>query len=192
MKLKPREGRYDIDEQDILDAIAEEGDRLAMVMCFGGVNYYTGQVSRHAKSPLQPMQLELWPVLIWPMRLKYSCSFMTGMLILQPGVLTSILIPIRGGVSGIYIHEKHASDPGTFRLAGWWGHDKSSCFKMEPQFVPIPTAESWQMSNAPVLSMAAHKASLDIFDEAGIARLREKSIRLIAYLDFHQTNPGEA
>lgn len=183
-EVKPRSGRYDIDEQDILDAIAEEGDRLAMVM-FGGVNYYTGQVFdmqkitaaahkvgavagfdlAHAIGNI-PLQLHDWNVdfAAW-------CTY-------------KYLNSGPGSVSGIYIHEKHASNPETFRLAGWWGHDKSSRFKMEPQFVPIPTAESWQMSNAPVLSMAAHKASLDIFDEAGISRLREKSIRLTAYLDF--------
>ena len=86
-------------------------------------------------------------------------------------------------VAGVYIHEKHASNPNTFRLTGWWGHDKASRFKMEPEFVPIPTAESWQLSNAPVLSMAALKASLDIFDEAGMDRLAAKSKKLTAYLN---------
>jgi kynureninase len=183
-EIKPRPDRYDIDEQDIIDAIAEEGDRLALVM-IGGVNYYTGQVFNmeritrvahsvgaiagfdlaHAIGNI-PLDLHAWDVdfAAW-------CTY-------------KYLNSGPGGVSGVYIHEKHASNPETFRLAGWWGHEKQSRFKMEPVFIPIPTAESWQMSNAPVLSMAAHKASLDLFDEAGMDRLRKKSIHLTAYLDF--------
>lgn len=183
-EVKPRDGRYDIEEQDILDAIAEEGDRLSLVM-IGGVNYYSGQVfnmqritrAAHAVGAIAgfdlahaignvPLDLHNWDVdfAAW-------CTY-------------KYLNSGPGSVSGIYIHEKHASNPETFRLAGWWGHDKQSRFKMEPVFIPIPTAESWQMSNAPVLSMAAHKASLDIFDEAGISRLWHKSLKLTAYLDF--------
>jgi kynureninase len=89
-----------------------------------------------------------------------------------------------GSVAGIYIHEKHASNPDVFRLKGWWGHDKDSRFKMEPHFVPIPTAESWQMSNAQILPMAAHLASIELFDEAGIQNLRAKSELLTGYLEF--------
>jgi len=87
-----------------------------------------------------------------------------------------------GGVSGVYIHEKHATNTALPRLAGWWGHDKQSRFLMEKGFHPIPTAEGWQLSNAPVLSMAAHKASLDIFEQAGLEKLHAKREKLSHYL----------
>ena len=89
-----------------------------------------------------------------------------------------------GAVGGVYIHEKHASNTELPRLAGWWGYTKSTRFKMEKGFEPIPTAEGWQLSNAPVLSMAAHKASLDIFDEAGIENLHAKRKLMTAFLHF--------
>jgi len=89
-----------------------------------------------------------------------------------------------GGVSGLYINEKHVDNPNILRLAGWWGHNKEDRFQMPDKFSPIPTAESWQLSNAPVLSMAAHKASLDLFEEVGMEKLREKSILLTNYLEF--------
>ena len=89
-----------------------------------------------------------------------------------------------GGVAGAYIHERHAANTELPRFAGWWGYTKSTRFKMEKGFEAIPTAEGWQLSNAPVLSMAAHKASLDIFGEAGMERLHAKRKMLAAYLRF--------
>jgi kynureninase len=89
-----------------------------------------------------------------------------------------------GGVAGAYIHERFSTDKEFPRLAGWWGYSKEARFKMEKGFDPIPTAEGWQVSNAPILSMAAHKASLDIFDEAGMELLVEKSRKLTAYLFY--------
>ena len=89
-----------------------------------------------------------------------------------------------GGVAGAYIHERHAANTNLPRLAGWWGYNKTNRFKMEKGFDPIPTAEGWQTSNAPILSMAAHKASLDIFDEAGMDALVEKSKLLTGFLFF--------
>ena len=69
------------------------------------------------------------------------------------------------------------------RLEGWWGHDAASRFNMDPEFIPMPTAEAWQLSNAPVLNMAVHKVALDLFEEAGMDALRERSLRLTAYLE---------
>lgn len=89
-----------------------------------------------------------------------------------------------GGVSGMFVHERHANRPELPRFAGWWGHDKSVRFLMEPGFQPMPGAEGWQLSNAPVLGMAAHLASLDIFDEVGMEKLCEKRDQLTAYLEF--------
>lgn len=182
-EIRPREGQAHISEEDVLNAIAEEGDSLAVVM-IGGVNYYTGQVfdmqkitkAAHDVGALAGFDLAhaIGNIKLnlhdWKVDFAAWCTY-------------KYLNSGPGGVSGIYIHEKHASNPETFRLSGWWGHDKASRFQMEPEFIPIPTAESWQMSNAPVISMAAHKASLDIFDEAGIDRLVVKSKKLTGYLN---------
>jgi kynureninase len=88
-----------------------------------------------------------------------------------------------GGVSGVFVHEKH-HHADLVRLAGWWGHDKQSRFLMQPGFHPIPSAEAWQLSNAPVLSMAAHRASLDLFSNTTMADLRQKSLLLTGYLEY--------
>ena len=88
-----------------------------------------------------------------------------------------------GSVGGIFIHEKHHNS-NLPRLEGWWGHDKESRFKMGRDYLSIGTAESWQMSNAPIFNMAIHKVSLDIFKEAGgMEVLRERSLRLTDYLE---------
>ena len=90
-----------------------------------------------------------------------------------------------GSVGGCFVHERHGMQQDLPRLAGWWGHDKESRFRMEPGFRPIPGAEGWQLSNPPILSLAAIRASLDVFMEAGgMEPLREKSLRLTAYLEW--------
>ena len=90
-----------------------------------------------------------------------------------------------GSVGGCFVHERHGMRQDLPRLAGWWGHDKESRFRMEPGFRPIPGAEGWQLSNPPILSLAAIRASLDVFTEAGgMEPLREKSLRLTAYLEW--------
>ena len=88
-----------------------------------------------------------------------------------------------GGVAGVFVHERHHGK-GLPLFAGWWGHDKKNRFKMEPIFKPMPTAEAWQVSNAPVLSMAVHRVALEQFDRAGMDRLHAKSELLTAYLEF--------
>jgi len=184
IEIAPREGEYLIEEADVLKAIEDAGDSLALVM-MGGVNYYSGQLFDMAKITQAahrvgayagfdlahavgnvPLQLHDWNV-------DFACWCSYKYLNSGPG-----------GVGGIYVHEHHASNPKTFRLAGWWGNDEKTRFRMEKGFVPTPTAESWQMSNAPVFNMVAHHASLDIFEKAGIAALREKSERLTAYLEY--------
>jgi kynureninase len=89
-----------------------------------------------------------------------------------------------GAVAGAFINERYAHSFDLCRFAGWWGHDKESRFLMEPEFRPIPGAEGWQISNPPILQMAALRASLEIFDEVGMAALREKSGKLTGYLEF--------
>jgi kynureninase len=89
-----------------------------------------------------------------------------------------------GGIAGIFVHERHARSFDLPRFAGWWGHDKETRFLMGPEFKPLEGAEGWQISNPPILQLAALRASLEIFDEATMTELRAKSIRLTGYLDF--------
>ncbi len=183
IQLTPRDGEHTVRQEDVIEALDRHADELAMVM-IGGVNYYTGQVFdmqsiaakanelgiicgfdlAHAAGNI-PMHLHDWNVdfAAW-------CSY-------------KYLNSGPGSVAGAFVHEKHHHED-TVRFAGWWGHDKVERFKMEPQFKPMKSAESWQLSNAPVFSMAIHKASLDIFDEAGIDNLRKKSVLLNRYLRF--------
>jgi kynureninase len=184
VELQPREGEVSLRTEDIEEKIKELGDTLALV-CIGGVNYFTGQYfqleritkAAHAVGALcgfdlahaagnVPVQLHLWNV-------DFACWCSYKYLNSGPG-----------GVSGIFVHEKHHTDKTLLRLAGWWGHNKNTRFQMQPGFDPIPTAEAWQLSNAPVLSMAAHRAALQLFTEAGMDALRKKSLKLTAYLAF--------
>ena len=89
-----------------------------------------------------------------------------------------------GGVSGVFVHERHALDKSLPRFAGWWGHNKEKRFLMEPGFDPMEGAEGWQLSNAPVLAMAAHLASLEIFSNAGMENIASKRDKLTGYLEF--------
>ncbi len=184
IEIKPREGAYIIEEEDIIKAIEDAGETLALVM-FGGVNYYTGQFFdlkriteaahkagayagydlAHAVGNI-PMQLHNWDV-------DFACWCSYKYLNSGPG-----------GVGGIFVHDKHVNNPKIFRLAGWWGNDEKDRFKMEKGFIPQKNAGSWQMSNAPVFNMVAHNASLDIFDKAGIQALRAKSERLTSYMEY--------
>jgi len=184
IEVGPRAGEHLIHEEDILAAIAEAGDSLAMVM-IGGVNYYSGQLfdmetitkAGHAVGAkvgfdlahaAGNVKLELNK---WGADFAAWCSY-------------KYLNSSPGGVSGLFVHERHAHDKSLIRFAGWWGHDKETRFLMEPGFNPMPGAESWQLSNAPVLGMAAHLASLDIFDEVGMDTLIAKRIDLTNYLEF--------
>ena len=90
-------------------------------------------------------------------------------------------MPGPGAVGGCFVHERHARNFKLPRFAGWWGHDKAKRFLYDPEFDPIAGAQGWQISNPPILSMAPLLASLEIFQRAGILRLREKSIALTGY-----------
>ena len=184
VEVGPRAGEQLIREEDILSKIEELGDELALVM-IGGVNYYTGQLFdmaaitkvghsvgaivgfdlAHAAGNIN-LQLHEWGLdfAAW-------CSY-------------KYLNSSPGGVSGMFVHERHANKPELPRFAGWWGHDKSSRFMMEPGFKPMQGAEGWQLSNAPVLGMAAHLASVEIFEEAGMDRIGEKRDLMTAFLEF--------
>lgn len=184
IEVKPRAGEHTLRTSDIIDVINEHKDQLALVM-FGGVNYYTGQLfdikkiteAAHAVNVIAGFDLahaagnvEL-KLHEWNVDFACWCSY-------------KYLNSGPGGVAGVYIHEKHAKNKSIPRFAGWWGYTKETRFKMEKGFEAIPTAEGWQLSNAPVLSMAAHKASLDVFAEAGMDKLHTKRKLLTAFLHF--------
>jgi kynureninase len=184
VEVGPRAGEQLIREEDILSRIEELGEELALVM-IGGVNYYTGQLfdmaaitkAGHSVGAVVGFDLAHAAGNInlklheWGLDFAAWCSY-------------KYLNSSPGGVSGIFVHERHANKPELPRFAGWWGHDKSSRFMMEPGFKPMQGAEGWQLSNAPVLGMAAHLASVEIFDEAGMDRIGEKRDLMTAFLEF--------
>ena len=184
IEVSPREGEHNIRTEDILATIKHHGAETALVM-FGGVNYYTGQLLELEKITIAAHEAGAWcgfdlahaagnvelHLHDWDVDFACWCSY-------------KYLNSGPGGVAGIFINKKHISNSSIPRLAGWWGHDKSSRFQMEKGFMPIPTAEGWQLSNAPVLSMAAHKASLDVFEEAGMENLVVKGRQLNNYMLF--------
>ena len=184
IEVFPREGEVCIRHEDVLAAIEKNKDSIATIL-IGGVNYYNGQVfdmkgiteAGHKAGALVGfdlahaagnIKLELHD---WDVDFACWCSY-------------KYMNSGPGGVSGVFINERHLNKPEIIRFAGWWGHDKDSRFKMEKGFIPMSTAEAWQMSNAPVLSMAAHKASIDIFDEVGMDALVSKAEKLTGYLEF--------
>ena len=184
IEIAPRKGELLIREEDIIAKINEIGDELALVM-IGGVNYYTGQLFdmksitnaghsvgakvgfdlAHAAGNVE-LSLNAWGVdfAAW-------CGY-------------KYLNSSPGGVAGMFVNEKHANNSNLPRFAGWWGHNKDTRFEMKPGFSPIPGAEGWQLSNAPVLGMAVQLASLEIFKKAGMGRISEKRNLLTAYLEY--------
>ncbi|MBV1888233.1 MAG: kynureninase, partial [Urechidicola sp.] len=96
-----------------------------------------------------------------------------------------------GSLGGLFIHENHANNKSLNRFTGWWGHNKNTRFNMRHDFDAMQGADGWQLSNPPILSMAAIKASLDIFEEVGMDALREKSVKLTGYLELLLKELGE-
>jgi kynureninase len=184
IELAPRDGESTLRTEDIVETIERNGDSIATVL-LGGVNYYSGQAFdmktiteaahrvgvivgfdlAHAVGNLR-LKMHDWDVdfAVW-------CSY-------------KYLNGGPGAVAGAFVNERFAHSFDLCRLAGWWGHDKKSRFLMGPEFRPIPGAEGWQVSNPPILQMAALRASLEIFDEVGMDALREKSEKLTGYLEF--------
>ena len=183
LELAPRPGESTIREEDIQSLIAREGHSIALIM-LGGVNYATGQAfdmaaitaAGHAKGctvgfdlahAAGNLDLHLHD---WGVDFAVWCSY-------------KYLNGGPGCVAGCFVHERHALVPSLQRYAGWWGHDENTRFQMGPDFQAQPGAEGWQLSNPSILSMAALRASMDIFEQVGITRLREKSVALTGYLE---------
>ncbi|RFM34813.1 kynureninase [Chitinophaga silvisoli] len=184
IEVAPREGEFLIREEDIFQIIDQESSSLALIL-LGGINYYTGQLfnmqsitkAAHRAGAVVgfdlahvvgnvPVKLHDWEVdfAVW-------CSY-------------KYLNGGPGAVGGAFIHERHARDRNRPRLGGWWGNEETIRFKMEKGFEPKDRAEGWQISTAQVFNMVALKASLELFESAGMAALRDKSIQLTNYLEF--------
>jgi kynureninase len=184
VELKPRKNEPTLRTEDIISTIEKHSSSLAIVM-IGGVHYYTGQLHNieaitaaahkagamagfdlaHAVGNV-PLQLHKWNV-------DFACWCTYKYLNSGPGA-----------VGGAYIHEKHATNKKTSRLAGWWGHNENTRFLMQKGYDAMPNAQGWQMSNAPVMNMACLRASLDIFDKVDMKQLRAKSLLLHNYTRY--------
>ncbi|MEJ6506011.1 MAG: kynureninase [Crocinitomicaceae bacterium] len=184
IEVGPRDGEETLRHDDILKSIEENKDELALVF-MGGVNYYTGQFfnleeitkAGHKAGAIVGFDLAHAAGNVnlslhdWGVDFATWCSY-------------KYLNSSPGGVSGMFVHERHADNPELKRFAGWWGHDKEQRFLMEDTFYPIKGAEGWQLSNAPVLGMAAHLSSLQIFKEAGMERIGSKRDLITSYLEY--------
>ena len=191
----PRKGEFTIRQEDIEAALEKYGQQIAIVM-IGGINFFTGQLFdiekitaaaqkrgivvgfdlAHAIGNV-PLALHDWNVdfAVW-------CSY-------------KYLNAGPGAVAGAFVHERHATNRELPRLAGWFGNDPNTRFRLhlEPEFIPVPSADGWQISNPPIFSMAPLRASLAVFDEAGgMEALRAKSIKLTRYVQFLLQSAGHS
>ena len=193
VRLRPGPGRHTIDDADVADVLERDGESIALVL-LPGVQYYSGQtfdveaITRlaHGKGCVVGFDMAhavgnlVLSFHEWDVDFAVWCTY-------------KYLNSGPGSVGACFVHERHGMQPDLPRLAGWWGHDKESRFRMEPGFRPIPGAEVWQLSNPPILSLAAIRASLDVFREAGgMEPLREKSVRLTGYLEWLLREMGNA
>lgn len=184
LEIAPREGEKTLRTEDIIATIEAQGSSLAMVL-FGGINYYTGQLfdlqritqAAHQVNAIAGFDLAHvvgnTPLLLheWEIDFAAWCSY-------------KYLNGGPGAVGGVYVHERFATNPQTPRLGGWWGNDEKERFKMEKGFVPKTNTSGWNISTAQVFNTVSLKAALELFDKAGMERLRAKSLQLTAYLEY--------
>jgi len=184
LEISPRQGESCLRDEDIESVIEREGQSIALIL-FAGVNYATGQVfdveaitrAGHRRGCMVGFDLA-HAIGNVPLRLHDGgadfavwCSY-------------KYLNGGPGCVAGCFVHDRYSTSWDLPRLAGWWGHEEKIRFLMGPEFHPMPGAEGWQLSNPPILALAPLRASMEVFSEAGMERLRAKSISLTGYLDF--------
>lgn len=184
LELHPREGEHTLRTEDVTATIEQHAEKIALVL-IGGVNFYTGQyfdMEAITKAAHEAGAFAGWdlahgagnvPVKLhdWNVDFAVWCSY-------------KYLNSGPGSVGGVFVHEGHGNNPDLPRFAGWWGYDEDTRFDMQKGFKPMKGAAGWQLSNAQILPMAANWASLEMFEEAGMERLREKSRQLTGYLAF--------
>jgi kynureninase len=184
IELTPRDNETYLRTEDIEKTLRENGDEIALIL-LGGVNYYTGQAFDMQR--ITEIGHEIGAVV------GFDLAHAAGNLFLQlhdwnvdfaAWCSYKYLNSGPGGIAGVFVHEKHAETFDLPRFAGWWGHDKETRFLMGDEFVPMRGAEGWQLSNPPIFQMASLRASLEIFETAGMQNLREKSVKLTNYLEF--------
>ncbi|MGJ8667461.1 MAG: kynureninase [Patiriisocius sp.] len=181
---KPREGEELCRFEDLQTIMENQGDEIALLM-IGSTNYYSGQ-----HFPLKK---------ITELGHKHKCmvgfDLAHGAGNIQPNLhevsadfavwcTYKYLNSGPGSLGGCFVHERHADNEKLNRFAGWWGHNKKTRFNMRHEFDPLSGAEGWQLSNPPILSMAAIRSSLDVFEKAGFENIRTKSEKLTGYLEF--------
>jgi kynureninase len=183
IRLRPRDGESALRSEDVVAFLETSGAQVALVL-LGAVNYYSGEfldlpaitAAGHAAGAVVgwdlahaagnlPLQLHDWDVdwAAW-------CSY-------------KYLNSGPGSLAGAFVHERHLADRSLPKFAGWWSTDPATRFQMGPTVTPVDTADSWQVSNPPILAMAPVLASLELFDDVGLTALRAKSVRLTAYLE---------
>ncbi len=184
IEWKPRKGEELLDLEDLESLLDDYGDETALLL-IGGVNYYTGQFLNlkriaqlgHNHGCMVGIDLAHGAGNIKPELHDSGVDFAAW-------CTYKYLNSGPGSLAGLFVHENHAYNKNLKRFAGWWSHNKKTRFNMRQPLDILPGAEGWQLSNPPILSMAAIKASLDMFSEVGMDALRKKSIKLTGYLEF--------
>ena len=184
IEWKPKEGKELLELEDLKSILDSQGDDVALLL-IGGVNYYTGQYLDikkiaelgHAKKCMVGIDLAHGVGNIQPNLHDSGVDFAAW-------CTYKYLNSGPGSLSGLFVHEKHAQRKDLPRFAGWWNHNKETRFNMRQPFDVMSGAEGWQLSNPPILSMAAIKASLDIFDKVGMSALLNKSKKLTGFFEY--------
>jgi kynureninase len=188
---EPRANKELLQYEDLEDILKKHGHEIALIMV-GGVNYYTGQFLDFKRITTLGHS--------YGCMVGFDCAHGAGNVNLDlhnSGADFAVWCTYKylnsgpGSLSGCFVHERHAYDKSLNRFTGWWSHNKETRFNMRHEFDVLPGAEGWQLSNPPILSMAAIKASLDMFNEVGIDKLVEKSKKLTGYFEFLLKELGE-
>ena len=181
---EPREGEELLNYNDLETILETQGDQIALIM-IGGINYYTGQFFDLKRIATLGHK--------YGCNVGFDCAHGAGNVELNlhdSGADFAVWCTYKylnagpGSLAGCFVHERHAHNRELNRFTGWWSHNKKTRFNMRGEFDQLSGAEGWQLSNPPILSMAAIKASLDMFQEVGIEKLTAKSKKLTGYFEF--------
>lgn len=184
IRLKPRDGEHTLRADDILESLTHHAPRTALIL-LGGVNYLTGQVMDFASITAQARKLNIpigWDLAHAAGNVPLNLHEWGGGADFACWCTYKYLNSGPGAVAGCFVHERHTANSTLPRLAGWWGNDPKTRFRMTSDFVPVSSADAWSLSNPPVLALAPVRTSLEIFDQATMPTLRKKSEQLTAYL----------